>query len=106
MVLPAPLLSAPSVVEVRVTLPPLPSTRAVTAPLPRSPEAAVAATEVPLPRLAPGTLQLIRSMRSDEHTSELQSLMRISYAVFCFNKHIISHYASCRVRKHTNQNSR
>src|SRR3546814_7246434 len=24
--------------------------------------------------------------RSDEHTSELQSLMRISYAVFCFNK--------------------
>src|SRR3546814_5972295 len=25
-----------------------------------------------------------RSMRSEEHTSELQSLMRISYAVFCF----------------------
>src|SRR3546814_8370258 len=25
-------------------------------------------------------------MRSDEHTSELQSLMRISYAVFCLNK--------------------
>src|SRR3546814_10321974 len=24
--------------------------------------------------------------RSEEHTSELQSLMRISYAVFCFNK--------------------
>src|SRR3546814_5315986 len=24
--------------------------------------------------------------RSDEHTSELQSLMRISYAVFCLNK--------------------
>src|SRR3546814_3525202 len=24
--------------------------------------------------------------RSDEHTSELQSLMRISYAVFCFKK--------------------
>src|SRR3546814_10196676 len=24
--------------------------------------------------------------RSDEHTSELQSLMRISYAVFCFQK--------------------
>src|SRR3546814_624454 len=23
--------------------------------------------------------------RSEEHTSELQSLMRISYAVFCFN---------------------
>src|SRR3546814_8320901 len=25
-------------------------------------------------------------MRSEEHTSELQSLMRISYAVFCFKK--------------------
>src|SRR3546814_1131311 len=24
--------------------------------------------------------------RSEEHTSELQSLMRISYAVFCFQK--------------------
>src|SRR3546814_5388361 len=27
-----------------------------------------------------------RSMRSEEHTSELQSLMRISYAVFCLKK--------------------
>src|SRR3546814_7974668 len=26
------------------------------------------------------------AMRSEEHTSELQSLMRISYAVFCLNK--------------------
>src|SRR3546814_3884338 len=30
---------------------------------------------------APGTV----SQRSEEHTSELQSLMRISYAVFCLN---------------------
>src|SRR3546814_3758332 len=34
--------------------------------------------------------------RSEEHTSELQSLMRISYAVFCLkkkklNKHMIQH---------------
>src|SRR3546814_10799582 len=28
-------------------------------------------------------LQLIPELRSEEHTSELQSLMRISYAVFC-----------------------
>src|SRR3546814_4788992 len=28
--------------------------------------------------------------RSEEHTSELQSLMRISYAVFCLNKKIIT----------------
>src|SRR3546814_19560492 len=27
-----------------------------------------------------------RLMRSEEHTSELQSLMRISYAVFCLKK--------------------
>src|SRR3546814_4818863 len=27
--------------------------------------------------------------RSEEHTSELQSLMRISYAVFCLNKNIL-----------------
>src|SRR3546814_5122341 len=28
-------------------------------------------------------------LRSEEHTSELQSLMRISYAVFCLNKKTI-----------------
>src|SRR3546814_4770642 len=35
-----------------------------------------------------------RSARSDEHTSELQSLMRTSYAVFCLKKntqHIPTH---------------
>src|SRR3546814_8089851 len=29
------------------------------------------------------------SIRSEEHTSELQSLMRISYAVFCLKKKTI-----------------
>src|SRR3546814_9306234 len=29
---------------------------------------------------------LILELRSEEHTSELQSLMRISYAVFCLKK--------------------
>src|SRR3546814_3890804 len=33
--------------------------------------------------------------RSEEHTSELQSLMRISYAVFCLQK---------KKRKHTDNN--
>src|SRR3546814_6789323 len=28
----------------------------------------------------------LQDMRSEEHTSELQSLMRISYAVFCLKK--------------------
>src|SRR3546814_3864176 len=32
-----------------------------------------------------------RSARSEEHTSELQSLMRISYAVFCLKKKINKH---------------
>src|SRR3546814_19715304 len=31
-------------------------------------------------------------VRSEEHTSELQSLMRISYAVFCLNKKIRKHH--------------
>src|SRR3546814_4515864 len=37
---------------------------------------------------AAGNLSLDRSPRSEEHTSELQSLMRISYAVFCLKKKI------------------
>src|SRR3546814_9366317 len=35
--------------------------------------------------LAVGNLAELR-LRSEEHTSELQSLMRISYAVFCLKK--------------------
>src|SRR3546814_2129446 len=43
------------------------------------------------------------SKRSEEHTSELQSLMRISYAVFCLKQKKItpiarrSSYPSCQV---------
>src|SRR3546814_1011901 len=33
-----------------------------------------------------GALNDINGRRSEEHTSELQSLMRISYAVFCLKK--------------------
>src|SRR3546814_8664077 len=32
-----------------------------------------------------------RMFRSEEHTSELQSLMRISYAVFCLKKKTINY---------------
>src|SRR3546814_2684177 len=32
-----------------------------------------------------------RAKRSEEHTSELQSLMRISYAVFCLKKKTTTH---------------
>src|SRR3546814_1832384 len=33
-----------------------------------------------------GNVLIIDAERSEEHTSELQSLMRISYAVFCLKK--------------------
>src|SRR3546814_2883929 len=38
------------------------------------------------PALQPVVKAAFTTGRSDEHTSELQSLMRISYAVFCLNK--------------------
>src|SRR3546814_2467460 len=41
-------------------------------------------------KLASENSELV-SERSEEHTSELQSLMRISYAVFCLKKKIINH---------------
>src|SRR3546814_4991452 len=50
---------------------------------------AMARTGVDGRRLVQGTAGGIegqKGMRSEEHTSELQSLMRISYAVFCLNK--------------------
>src|SRR3546814_7604985 len=37
-------------------------------------------------RAGTGRGRIRRSPRSEEHTSELQSLMRISYAVFCLKK--------------------
>src|SRR3546814_1910356 len=38
-----------------------------------------------------GTTGLPKGARSEEHTSELQSLMRISYAVFCLKKKTLQH---------------
>src|SRR3546814_10116939 len=48
-----------------------------------------------------------RDRRSEEHTSELQSLMRISYAVFCLKKkkpnvsHIYQKHIYTNVKKET-----
>src|SRR3546814_3918638 len=39
-----------------------------------------------LPEIYAGRSGLFSRARSEEHTSELQSLMRISYAVFCLKK--------------------
>src|SRR3546814_3834054 len=38
------------------------------------------------PRRGAGAVHGLVGLRSEEHTSELQSLMRISYAVFCLKK--------------------
>src|SRR3546814_7728449 len=39
-----------------------------------------------LDQVEPGLFGQLQGLRSEEHTSELQSLMRISYAVFCLKK--------------------
>src|SRR3546814_1090972 len=38
----------------------------------------------------PGVELVLLGCRSEEHTSELQSLMRISYAVFCLKKNKVT----------------
>src|SRR3546814_2001004 len=58
--------------------------------------AAIGTARTPATRLS-YALQLCRS---EEHTSELQSLMRISYAVFCLKKkiHIYDHHILDRTK--------
>src|SRR3546814_20061516 len=67
-----------------------------TAPLPKGPGRVIARNEGALPNFRTTFLYGANAaiegldlapMRSEEHTSELQSLMRISYAVFCLKKH-------------------
>src|SRR3546814_1262802 len=49
-----------------------------------------------------GVCHMGTTTRSEEHTSELQSLMRISYAVFCLKKKKdIKDNQRCRHRKRT-----
>src|SRR3546814_3182770 len=44
----------------------------------------------------------VYSIRSEEHTSELQSLMRISYAVFCLKKKKRHNIAQTKPRTNNN----
>src|SRR3546814_1227515 len=44
---------------------------------------------------------LPKGQRSEEHTSELQSLMRISYAVFCLKKNIRKRRINYMKKQHT-----
>src|SRR3546814_6450004 len=48
-------------------------------------------TDAPDDSCAPPSRNPARPARSEEHTSELQSLMRISYAVFCLKKQKKTH---------------
>src|SRR3546814_5237417 len=50
------------------------------------PELGMAHQNEEAPRRERQPLQADEQARSEEHTSELQSLMRISYAVFCLKK--------------------
>src|SRR3546814_8100289 len=52
----------------------------------RAQRGALGALQVPDGEVLDGPEQALRGGRSEEHTSELQSLMRISYAVFCLKK--------------------
>src|SRR3546814_10474381 len=53
------------------------------------------------------SIPLISAARSEEHTSELQSLMRTSYAVFCLKKKKLTHHLKNLNTKthHTQKNS-
>src|SRR3546814_1101011 len=47
------------------------------------------------------TASLIDGYRSEEHTSELKSLMRLSYAVFCLTKKTNDQHTNQPPKKHT-----
>src|SRR3546814_4813484 len=49
------------------------------------------------------SLRSLRPLRSEEHTSELQSLMRISYAVFCLKKKKKIKISSIQIHRSTNK---
>src|SRR3546814_7241477 len=53
-----------------------------------------------------GDVPLLAGHRSEEHTSELQSLMRISYAVFCLKKNRTSHQNAISTQRLQNIRSR
>src|SRR3546814_7985030 len=70
---------------------------------------ATGGTAVIMPRFDPEQaliniekFKVTHSQRSEEHTSELQSLMRISYAVFCLKKKIKHVHTSHRFNYHLN----
>src|SRR3546814_4892138 len=51
----------------------------------------------------PPEAQMIASVRSEEHTSELQSLMRISYAVFCLKNKNYTNQTETTIKNRTKE---
>src|SRR3546814_5744781 len=54
---------------------------------------------------APPGSPITPAPRSEEHTSELQSLMRISYAVFCLKKKIKNKKQEVKYKRHQEINT-
>src|SRR3546814_1228507 len=52
-------------------------------------------------RIAKQAVEKAGQYRSEEHTSELQSLMRISYAVFCLKKKKKTKYTKNKINNET-----
>src|SRR3546814_4464683 len=66
--------------------PPVNTTKRCSAAPAQATSMASASASAELKRPPPTPSMPTKSVRSEEHTSELQSLMRISYAVFCLTK--------------------
>src|SRR3546814_7915674 len=78
--------------------------------MPPKPRSTIKADRSLSSSIFPNTMRISANpplVRSEEHTSELQSLMRISYAVFCLKKKknsydtdnsplLIIHYKNCK----------
>src|SRR3546814_9280629 len=58
------------------------------------------------PMVVPTTTCAAFTSRSEEHTSELQSLMRISYAVFCLKKKKTNKHRELKKTQMTNNKHR
>src|SRR3546814_2259506 len=77
--------------------------------LAEEPGIAAPANPLPIPDTTHGQLSFdrvtfrypTRPERSEEHTSELQSLMRISYAVFCLKKKTQTHISKTTPKNNT-----
>src|SRR3546814_1059124 len=80
------------------------SPEAIAVPMASNPSRPLAARAAGLvdSLMAENTFWAASRSRSEEHTSELQSLMRISYAVFCLKKKRITNEHTYNRQHHNN----